>query len=107
MNAKGLAVVTGGASGIGEATVRCFAADGYDVAILDRNAAAGEALAANAISTGIRKAKFYSCDVADAANVDAVAAIGGRADGAGPHARDIGGPHPEHRVCDGHGSCRP
>lgn len=65
-----VAVVTGGASGIGEATARRLAADGCSVAILDLNAAAGEAVAGS-ISRG---ARFYACDVADAKAVEAVAA---------------------------------
>jgi NAD(P)-dependent dehydrogenase (short-subunit alcohol dehydrogenase family) len=68
--AKTVAVVTGGASGIGEATARRLAADGCSVAIVDLNTAAGEAVAA---SLG-REARFYACDVADAKAVDAVAA---------------------------------
>jgi NAD(P)-dependent dehydrogenase (short-subunit alcohol dehydrogenase family) len=67
-----VAVVTGGASGIGEATARRLAADGYDLAILDRNLAGAEAVASSVISSGIR-AKAYACDVADAAQVDRVA----------------------------------
>ncbi|MET0546260.1 MAG: SDR family NAD(P)-dependent oxidoreductase [Caulobacterales bacterium] len=39
------AIVTGGASGLGEATARALAADGVKVAIFDMNAQAGEALA--------------------------------------------------------------
>ena len=39
------AVVTGGASGLGEATVRDFAAGGAKVAIFDMNATKGEKLA--------------------------------------------------------------
>jgi NAD(P)-dependent dehydrogenase (short-subunit alcohol dehydrogenase family) len=65
-----VAVVTGGASGIGEATARRLGADGCAVAIVDLNAAAGEAVAAS-IGGG---ARFYSCDVSDAKAVDAVAA---------------------------------
>ena len=68
MSSKGLAVVSGGASGIGEATVRKMAADGYKIAIVDLNEAAGEAVAK---SVG---GKFYACDVSDHAAVDAVAA---------------------------------
>ena len=41
-----VAVVTGGASGLGEATVRALAAGGARVAIFDMNAARGEPLAA-------------------------------------------------------------
>ncbi|HEX7872778.1 MAG TPA: SDR family NAD(P)-dependent oxidoreductase [Sphingobium sp.] len=41
------AVVTGGASGLGEATARALAAEGVKVAIFDLNAAVGEAVAAD------------------------------------------------------------
>ena len=67
---KTVAVVTGGASGIGEATARRLAADGCSVAIVDLNAEAGEA-AAKSLGQG---ARFYACDVSDAEAVDAVAA---------------------------------
>jgi len=65
-----VAVVTGGASGIGEAAVRRFAADGATVAIVDINQVAGEAVAK---SLG-GNARFYACDVADAKAVETVAA---------------------------------
>jgi NAD(P)-dependent dehydrogenase (short-subunit alcohol dehydrogenase family) len=65
-----VAVVTGGASGIGEATARRLAADGCTIAVVDLNAAAGEAVAGS-IGDG---ARFYACDVSDAKAVDAVAA---------------------------------
>jgi NAD(P)-dependent dehydrogenase (short-subunit alcohol dehydrogenase family) len=65
-----VAVVTGGGSGIGEATSRRLAADGCTVAIVDFNAEAGEAVAR---SIG-GDAPFYRCDVSDAQAVDAVAA---------------------------------
>lgn len=45
LNASIAAVVTGGASGLGEATVRALAAQGVKVAIFDMNADKGEAVA--------------------------------------------------------------
>lgn len=59
------AVVTGGASGLGEATVRMLRDAGCPVAIFDMNAERGEAVAKE---TG---ATFCACDVADVASVDA------------------------------------
>lgn len=63
-----VAVVTGGASGIGEATARRFAQDGWQVAILDRDEARGEAVAAEL------GGRFRTCDVADRAMIDAAVA---------------------------------
>ena len=65
-----IAVVTGGASGIGEATARRLAADGYRVALADMNVDAAESLA-EALGGG---ARAYPCDVADAGAVDKLAA---------------------------------
>lgn len=59
------AVITGGASGLGEATARALAAKSVKVAIFDMNADAGEAIAAEL--GGI----FCSVDVTDEASVDA------------------------------------
>jgi NAD(P)-dependent dehydrogenase (short-subunit alcohol dehydrogenase family) len=60
-----VAVVTGGASGLGEATARALAAAGVKVAIFDRDAAKGEAVAADL--GGI----FCKVDVTSDAEVDA------------------------------------
>lgn len=65
------ALVTGGASGLGEATVRRLTAAGAEVTILDRNADRGEALAKE-LSGGT---KFVSADVTDAAQVAEAVAL--------------------------------
>jgi len=60
-----VAVVTGGASGLGEATARALAGAGMRVALFDLNAEAGEALAAELGGA------FHAVDVTDAAAVGA------------------------------------
>ncbi len=62
-----LAVVTGGASGIGEAAARRFAQAGWRTVIVDLNAERGEAIAAELGGT------FRRLDVADEAAVEALA----------------------------------
>ena len=65
----GVAVITGGASGIGEACARRFAADGFKIAVLDVNTDNAAAVAAD-----LDEAISISCDVADRENVDAAIA---------------------------------
>jgi NAD(P)-dependent dehydrogenase (short-subunit alcohol dehydrogenase family) len=60
-----VAVVTGGASGIGAATARAFAAEGAAVAVLDR-AEAGAAVVANEV-----KGLAVACNVCDRSSVAA------------------------------------
>ncbi|MBV9826877.1 MAG: SDR family oxidoreductase [Alphaproteobacteria bacterium] len=57
-----VAAVTGGASGIGEATVRRFVAEGASVAFCDRDGERGERVAAELKTTGARVA-FTQADV--------------------------------------------
>lgn len=69
------ALITGGASGIGRATARILVESGARVAVVDRNRAAAEAVAAELGGTTIA----VEMDVADPASVDAgVAAVAAR-----------------------------
>lgn len=73
--ANSSAIVTGAASGLGAATARALAAASARVAVLDRDATKGEAVA-NEIG-----GQFFTCDVADAVSAQqavdrAVAALG-------------------------------
>jgi NAD(P)-dependent dehydrogenase (short-subunit alcohol dehydrogenase family) len=58
-----VAIITGGATGIGEATARCLADLGAAVAILDRDRDAGQRTA-KTLSTAGKNVEFYLCDVA-------------------------------------------
>lgn len=68
-----VAIVTGGASGIGAAVVREFAAEGAAVAIFDINVPLGEAHAADLQAAGYR-VRFHRVDVSDAEAVQAAVA---------------------------------
>jgi len=61
-----VAIVTGGASGLGEATVRAYLAKGAKVAIFDRDAERGTKLVDE---LGSDKLSFYAVDVADEVSV--------------------------------------
>ena len=62
-----VAVITGGASGIGEATVKRFVEEGAQVIVADIQADRGEAL----VSSLGDATRFVSCDVTDEAQVAA------------------------------------
>lgn len=63
-----VAVVTGAAAGIGEATARTFAKSGATVALVDRDKEKGALTTAQIVSAG-GQAKFYTCDVTSATQV--------------------------------------
>ncbi|HEX5016600.1 MAG TPA: SDR family oxidoreductase [Actinomycetes bacterium] len=67
-----VAVVTGGASGLGEAAAKRLSIDGYDIALIDLDDQGGRRVRTE-IKTHGRNAEYYSCDVADSAAVEQVA----------------------------------
>ncbi|MGA7024220.1 MAG: SDR family NAD(P)-dependent oxidoreductase, partial [Pseudolabrys sp.] len=72
LNLKGrVAVVTGGAAGIGEAIASALSAEGCTICIVDRNADAGRQ-AASAIATRGNPARSAVADVGDPAEVTRV-----------------------------------
>lgn len=69
------AIISGGATGMGAASARLFAAEGAAVGVIDRNVEAGEALVAELTAAGYRAA-FARADVSSKAEVEtAVAAV--------------------------------
>ena len=65
------AVITGGASGIGEAITRKFAENGATVHILEVNATLAETLVAEIREKG-ENAQYYKCDVSNQKNVNEI-----------------------------------
>jgi NAD(P)-dependent dehydrogenase (short-subunit alcohol dehydrogenase family) len=75
------AIISGGATGMGAASARLFAAEGAAVGVIDRNVEAGQALVAELTAAGHR-AVFARADVSSKAEVEAaVAAVN---EGLGP-----------------------
>jgi len=72
-----VAVVTGGASGLGEAAAKRLAADGFDIALIDVDDTGGDRVQSEIASQG-RRAKYYHVDVSDAAALDDTAAAAAR-----------------------------
>lgn len=74
-------IITGGAGGIGSATVAHFAGLGARVAVFDRNLEAAEAVAATITAAG-GVARAFACDITDRAQVEA--AVAATEDSLGP-----------------------
>lgn len=71
-----VAVVTGAASGIGEASVRRFAEAGAAVAVLDVDLVGAQRVSKELLAAGYQ-AEAFECDVADDASIErAVTAVG-------------------------------
>jgi NAD(P)-dependent dehydrogenase (short-subunit alcohol dehydrogenase family) len=67
------AIISGGATGMGAASARLFAAEGAAVGVIDRNADAGKALVAELKAAGYR-AHFARADVSSKVEVEAAVA---------------------------------
>ena len=67
-----VAVITGGASGLGRATAERFAAEGADLVLADLNARAGEETAAAITAETGRQVEFFALDVTDEAETEAL-----------------------------------
>jgi NAD(P)-dependent dehydrogenase (short-subunit alcohol dehydrogenase family) len=94
------ALVTGAASGLGEATARALAAAGAPVALLDRDAARGAAVAAEIgglfLETDVTRDDSVAAALAAAAAAHGTARIAVTCAGIAPAAKVVGrdGPHP-------------
>ncbi|MFE4663934.1 SDR family NAD(P)-dependent oxidoreductase [Streptomyces sp. NPDC056716] len=69
----GVAVITGAGSGIGRATARLLATEGVRVALLDRDLATAEAVAAELVSSG-HEALAAEADISDESSTEAAIA---------------------------------
>ena len=67
-----VAVITGGASGLGRATAERFAAEGADLVLADLNARAGEEAAAAISADSGRQVAFFELDVTDEEKTEAL-----------------------------------
>ncbi|HYS88539.1 MAG TPA: SDR family oxidoreductase, partial [Bradyrhizobium sp.] len=82
MTDRGVAIVTGGASGIGLATARALLADGWKIMIADLTHAGLEAARAELEPLRANATKYVLMDVANEASV--IAGLDGCEDGFGP-----------------------
>lgn len=95
------ALVTGGASGLGEATARALAAQGAKVAVLDRNAELAEKVAAEIGGVAC------ACDITDAASVTAALEKAAAAHGPARILMNVAGIGSAKRVVQRDGSAAP
>ena len=102
------ALVTGGASGLGEATARELARRGARVAVLDRNSELAEKVA-TAINTefGAGSAVACACDITDAASVHAAIDQAAAAHGPARILMNVAGIGSAKRVVQRDGSAAP
>lgn len=102
------ALVTGGASGLGEATARELARLGAKVAVLDRNAELADKVA-TAINTefGADRAVACACDITDAASVTAAIDQAAAAHGPARILMNVAGIGSAKRVVQRDGSAAP
>lgn len=102
MDIQGVAaLVTGGASGLGEATARELARRGAKVAILDRNAEAAARVAAEIGGLGL------ACDITDTASVEQALAEAAQAHGAARILMNVAGIGTAKRIVQRDGSAAP
>jgi NAD(P)-dependent dehydrogenase (short-subunit alcohol dehydrogenase family) len=105
MNIQGhAAIVTGGASGLGEATARELARLGAKVALLDVNLALAQQVAAD---IGADRAMACACDITDTASVTAALAQASAAHGPARILMNIAGMGSAKRVVQKDGSAAP
>ncbi len=95
------ALVTGGASGLGEATARALAAQGAKVAVLDRNAELAEKVASEIGGVAC------PCDITDAASVQAAIDKAAAAHGPARILMNVAGIGSAKRVVQRDGSAAP
>ena len=95
------ALVTGGASGLGEATARALAAQGAKVAVLDRNAELAEKVATDIGGVAC------PCDITDAASVEAAIDKAAAAHGPARILMNVAGIGSAKRVVQRDGSAAP
>ncbi|MDH4415669.1 MAG: SDR family NAD(P)-dependent oxidoreductase [Acidovorax sp.] len=95
------ALVTGGASGLGEATARALAAQGAKVAVLDRNAELAEKVASEIGGVAC------PCDITDAASVQAAIDKAAAAHGPARILMNVAGVGSAKRVVQRDGSAAP